>query len=190
MRKKYILIYFILLLFSCSNDNNQLSPTELDINAPREIDWPDLLPVAFSIDAVLDKYLPLLEPFADDDPQADEIYQQMMDEINNAPVNHEIEQQHVKIPGFIAPLVIKDGKISQFLLVPYFGACIHVPPPPMNQIVLVKPAIGQEIKLEHAYFPLWVTGILQVEQQDTDIGSAGYKIESALIELYEYEVLL
>ena len=56
----------------------------------------------------------------------------------NAPVNTELDGKQVKIPGFIVPLdVAKDGTVSEFFLVPYFGACIHVPPPPPNQIVYV-----------------------------------------------------
>ncbi len=58
-------------------------------------------------------------------------------------VNTKLSETKVKIPGFVVPLVVNDnGVVSEFFLVPYFGACIHVPPPPPNQIVYVKLAGG------------------------------------------------
>ncbi len=53
-------------------------------------------------------------------------------------VNKSLEGATVRLPGFIVPLeAVKSGDVSEFLLVPYFGSCIHVPPPPPNQIVYV-----------------------------------------------------
>ena len=47
--------------------------------------------------------------------------------------------QYVKLPGYVVPLESDaGGLLSEFLLVPYYGACIHVPPPPSNQIVYVR----------------------------------------------------
>jgi hypothetical protein len=44
----------------------------------------------------------------------------------------------VRMPGYLLPLDVIGAKVTEFLLVPYIGACIHVPPPPPNQIVYVK----------------------------------------------------
>ena len=70
---------------------------------------------------------------------------------------------------------------------PYFGACIHVPPPPVNQTVFVTVAEGQEIPADTAYMPIWVSGQMNVERLDKEIGVAGYTIEAAMIEPYEEE---
>jgi hypothetical protein len=62
--------------------------------------------------------------------------------------NSKLNQLRVKIPGFIVPLDNRpDGRVQEFFLVPYFGACIHVPPPPPNQIVYVK-ALAREARLD------------------------------------------
>ncbi len=53
-------------------------------------------------------------------------------------VNQKLDNQEVRIPGFVVPLEGDAKKITAFLLVPYFGACIHVPPPPTNQVVYVS----------------------------------------------------
>jgi hypothetical protein len=102
-----------------------------------------------------------------------------------APVVSALDGREVKLPGYIVPLGIDpDGSVSEFLLVPYFGACIHVPPPPSNQIVHVRSAKG--IKLEELYQPFWVTGAMQVEQVESDLANAGYRIANAGVEPYSY----
>lgn len=177
-------------LFACGEqDTNSLTDEELSIEAPREIKWEALIPLGFEPDTIAAKYMPLLEAFEDDDPKADETYQQMMSEINSAPLNTEMQDKNIKIGGFIAPLAYSEGNIVQFLLVPYFGACIHVPPPPSNQIILVKTAEGQAIDGDMAYYPVWVSGMIKVDKQTTEFGEAGYQISDAITELYEYTVL-
>lgn len=102
-----------------------------------------------------------------------------------APVVAELNGREVKLPGYIVPLGINEqGMVNEFLLVPYFGACIHVPPPPSNQIVHVQSEPG--IKLEALYQPFWITGAMQVEHVESDLANAGYKITSASIEPYTY----
>lgn len=103
----------------------------------------------------------------------------------NAPVVAELDGREVMLPGYIVPLGISDrGEVNEFLLVPYFGACIHVPPPPSNQIVYVTSDRG--VKLEALYQPFWVTGPMQVEQTESDLANAGYRIVASAIEPYIY----
>lgn len=101
-------------------------------------------------------------------------------------VNQKLSEAKVKIPGFVVPLVVDDkGVVSEFFLVPYFGACIHVPPPPPNQIVYVKLA-GGGVRLgldEDAY---WVTGTLHTQTNGTSRATAAYTLDASRMELYKY----
>ncbi len=68
----------------------------------------------------------------------------------DAPVVKELDGQQVKLPGYIVPLeVSEEGRTTEFLLVPYYGACIHVPPPPSNQIVHIFSEMG--VRVEDLY---------------------------------------
>jgi len=102
-----------------------------------------------------------------------------------APVNAELDGKVVKIPGFIVPLdVAQDGTVSEFFLVPYFGACIHVPPPPPNQIVYVSAPKG--IALDSIYEAYWITGILKLQNKSTRLGAAAYSVVADKVEIYKY----
>ena len=102
-----------------------------------------------------------------------------------APVVADMHGRHIKLPGYIVPLGITDAmEVEEFLLVPYFGACIHVPPPPSNQIVHVRSTTG--IKLADLYQPFWITGVVQVEHVESELASAGYRLEGAHVEPYIY----
>jgi uncharacterized protein len=88
----------------------------------------------------------------------------------------------VKIPGYIVPL--EDGKtgMKEFLLVPYFGACIHTPPPPSNQIIHVKPQPAP--KGFRSMDTVWVSGKLKTLRSDTTMGASSYRMEATLVEPY------
>ena len=97
----------------------------------------------------------------------------------------EYDKQRVKLPGFVVPIELGDeGKVSEFLLVPYFGACIHYPAPPPNQIVYVT--MKDPIELASMWEPVWLTGELRVENRYSELGSAGYTMQGDLIEEYVY----
>jgi hypothetical protein len=102
----------------------------------------------------------------------------------NAPVVKSLDGQNIRLPGYIVPLeVSEEGRTTDFLLVPYFGACIHVPPPPSNQIVHVKSELG--VKLDELYQPYWVEGPLQVKASSSELADAGYQMEAEKIYAYE-----
>jgi hypothetical protein len=102
----------------------------------------------------------------------------------NAPVVKALDGQNIRLPGYIVPLeVSEEGRTTEFLLVPYFGACIHVPPPPSNQIVHVKSEVG--VKLDELYQPYWIEGALQVKASTSELADAGYQMEADKIYLYE-----
>ncbi len=101
--------------------------------------------------------------------------------------------QQVRIPGYLLPLEVSADKSTEFLLVPYVGACIHVPPPPPNQIVYVKTDSKKGYKVKNLFQPVWVNGIITAQSMEKDLylvdGSAGvdigYSIKAARIEPYK-----
>lgn len=100
-------------------------------------------------------------------------------------VVEELDGERVKLPGFIVPLeVVDEGKVKEFLLVPYFGACIHYPAPPPNQIVYVT--LPKAIEIESMWDPVWVTGEIRGESRHSVLADAGYSMTAELIEEYEY----
>lgn len=119
----------------------------------------------------------------DGDPRAMAALQTMREAWDKAPVEASLNGTRIKIPGFIVPLDGERGKLREFLLVPYFGGCIHTPPPPANQIIAVvldKPA---KIQMMDA---VWVSGVLETTRSDTSMGSAGYRLKGMKVETYVY----
>ena len=92
----------------------------------------------------------------------------------------ELNGQRVRIPGYLLPLEMTDTKVKEFLLVPYIGACIHVPPPPPNQIVHVNIVQMDGYRIKTLYEPVWVSGEISVKSMAKDLylvdGSAGVDI--------------
>jgi len=146
-----------------------------------EISWKDLIPPDQKVKIEVEKNdIGLIEH---DDPRIKILAQQRL---TNASVNQLLDGERVKIPGFIVPLEMDTKAISEFLLVPYYGACIHVPPPPANQIIYVKSPLDRPYTGEQ-FDTVWVTGIMRVEQYSSGIGDAGYAIQATAIQPYERE---
>lgn len=150
-----------------------------------EIEWADLIPADFAADAIMARYTEQVAELEDGSSEASELYAQMQEEFNNAPVNGEMNEAFIKIPGFIAPLEYDGTLITEFLLVPYFGACIHTPAPPVNQTVLVRMATGEGIKTEDSYWPVWIKGKITTESTSTDLAESGYYMQNAVMEPYQ-----
>jgi uncharacterized protein len=87
----------------------------------------------------------------------------------------------VRVPGFMVPLEDDADAVTEFLLIPYFMACIHVPPPPPNQMVLVKMAGAKKQKV--MWEPIWVQGQLRVTE--TSSKEVFYTMTGVLVERYE-----
>jgi len=97
----------------------------------------------------------------------------------------ELNGKNIKLPGFIVPLEFDDDQtITQFFLVPYFGACIHLPPPPPNQMVLVDYPEG--LQMEALYTPFWISGKLSIQIVENEVGISAYAMEMDSLEVYEY----
>ena len=97
------------------------------------------------------------------------------------PVVESLTGKRVHIGGYIVPLDFEATRITDFLLVPFVGACIHVPPPPANQIIYVK--IDQGFDVRGSFDPVWVTGTLKVTPTFTGLAEAGYSIEADKVDL-------
>ena len=117
-------------------------------------------------------------PFAeDDDPLSGWTY-------GTEPVRA-LDGKFVKLPGFVVPLESDEGGLlDEFLLVPYFGACIHVPPPPPNQIVYVR--LEEPYELTDIWEPYWIIGTIETKTWSGDIADTVYQLAGQRVEKYEY----
>lgn len=92
----------------------------------------------------------------------------------------ELNGKRVSLGGYVVPLDFEATSIKEFLLVPFVGACIHVPPPPANQIVYVKSAEGFEVT--GSFDAVRVTGTIRTETAFTGLADAGYSLEAEVVE--------
>jgi hypothetical protein len=101
----------------------------------------------------------------------------------DAPIVESLNGELVKIPGFVVPLEGDNETTTEFLLVPYFGACIHVPPPPANQIVYVK--FSDAVPIDNLYDAVWVTGTLTTNGWEGDLATVGYSLSGISVSPYD-----
>lgn len=93
-------------------------------------------------------------------------------------MNAGLDGREVAIAGYVVPIQLLRGAVDEFLLVPTYGACIHVPPPPANQIVRVTIDKAQPLA---AMSVVWVTGTLRVREENHPSARSGYRIAGARI---------
>ena len=149
----------------------------------RELEWEDLMPEDWDPFSGLDALLSDdVQNLADDSAQAETLMNAYREAVRSAPVVGELDGRQVRLPGFVVPLDFQEMETSEFLLVPYFGACIHVPPPPSNQIVYVRTVAGYP--LEELFDPVWVTGVIRTQAHLNEVGDAGYTMQATIIEPY------
>jgi len=104
--------------------------------------------------------------------------------VDMAPIVKTLDKQQLKLPGYMIPIKFNASSVSEFLLVPYVGACVHTPPPPENQIVYVslkKPMVTQDF-----WTPVWVSGMMKNQISMTKFATAGYHMTEAATEVYDY----
>ena len=94
-----------------------------------------------------------------------------------------LEGKLVRIPGFVVPLDDFQEEGAEFLLVPYYGACVHTPPPPPNQIVMVEMGSKKAIKL-NLFDAVWMSGRLKIASVESPYGTVGYQLEGLKVEPY------
>lgn len=145
----------------------------------REIRWDELVPKDW--DPMKDLKGLDFASLSDADPRAIELMRKLRQVWDNAPANPAMDGQSVRIPGYVVPLEESADGLKEFLLVPYYGACIHSPPPPANQIIHVLP---QKASRFRSMDPVWISGTLVREKVDSYMGAAGYRMQAQKVEAY------
>ena len=135
---------------------------------PQELEWSDLVPKDYEYET----------------PDVEHIGQAMAGpQTINAPVVASLDGKTVKIPGFVVPLEGDENTVTEFLLVPYFGACVHVPPPPSNQIIHVTFPKGAPA--EAMYDPIWLTGTIRTQEWKGELAQVGYTMTGTAVAPYD-----
>ncbi len=176
-RSLWKMVLLLGLVLSCSVAN-AASPDY------RVIEWTDLMPPE-DLEALLNPpdYVTSIEDGSIRDQIASQLGSSAAGRLDNryeqalrsTAVREEFAGQKVRVPGFIVPLDFNDEqRITAFFLVPYFGACLHLPPPPPNQIIYANfdPGIG----MDDIYSPYWLEGTLEVSLEETELGTSAYSM--------------
>ena len=144
----------------------------------KTVEWFELIPekeaeILSTIDLIIDHS-------GKTNPLEEGIYQQALTSTNVIP---EMNGQLIRIAGFVMPLEFRDQAITQFLLVPFFGACIHVPPPPPNQIILVDYPKGLDV-VRNMESPVWITGKIETTLLENEMASTAYYLQADGVKEY------
>jgi hypothetical protein len=182
---RYTLIKVLLGLFSLSFSVSVFSQTP----GYQKITWDDLLNEEWYQQMKKDMASYGRMAFLKDgSEEAEKLMASMRKKLDEAPISTKYINQKIRMPGFVVPLdAVRNGQ-REFLLVPYFGACIHTPPPPANQIVLVTPHPQLNLsKTLESMEVIWVEGELKESRTKTASGVSGYSLEA--IQVYPYKAL-
>lgn len=173
------------LVFTCES---QAQSTSYE-----EIEWIQLMPKD-DLDALLNppEYLYDIEDGSEQDTlnsldakpfenEQDKRYQQALSSVR---VIESYNNKKLRIPGFIVPLESEEGqRITEFFIVPYFGACLHMPAPPPNQIIYVK--FEQGVDLKSLYDAFWFEGTLTINTVENELGTSAYQLKLDNVLPYE-----
>ncbi|MEP4952978.1 MAG: DUF3299 domain-containing protein [Paracoccaceae bacterium] len=88
--------------------------------------------------------------------------------------------QIVRLSGFVVPIDYSGTGVTSFILVPYVGACVHVPPPPANQLVFVTTQIPFESP--KLFEPVRVIGKFGISSVSTHLAQVGYSLTADSVE--------
>ncbi len=146
---------------------------------PVEIKWDDLMPEG-EFERLQAMYEEQIRMLYQADPIVEGSDADKAIQFGTFNVVEELDGMNVRIPGYIVPLDLQDGKVSEFLLVPYFGACIHSPPPPPNQTVFVT----SKEPIVFSWDAFWLEGTMKTEKAESELASAAYTLVLSKIEPY------
>ena len=144
---------------------------------PIDIQWDDLVPEGAQATEDVNALLGIHDP--GDAPLPEQTA------IDETQVVTEYNDKTIRMPGYLIPLDFGSEGSKQFLLVPYVGACIHVPPPPANQIVLVT--TEEPYQSQGLFEPVYVTGRMNTAVTTTEYAEVAYALSAEDIEIYVYE---
>ena len=136
----------------------------------KELNWDDLVPKDWNPNSVFE-HLSDEEFMALTEDEYFALREEAQKILDTAPTVDSLHGKMVRIPGYLLPLEFKETKIKEFLLVPYFGACMHTPPPPANQIIHGK--LRSEFALTELYEPVWISGKLSAIRSQKQLGESG-----------------
>lgn len=142
--------------------------------AVTEVTWEDLIPPGVPYSEIIGEGE--LDEFND-------TWNPIFDE-NATKLNETLDGALIKLPGFIVPFDLSPDGVTEFLLVPYMGACIHTPPPPANQLVMVNTKTPWPV--DRPWDAVWVTGTMRTQLQSTNLGQTGYALSAVSMELYTW----
>jgi len=142
-----------------------------------EVIWDDLIPRKWLGEIKLQMAaIGRLGFLVDGSEEADDAMQKLRKKWDTAPIEMKYLDKPIRIAGYVVALDTNRSTMSEFLLVPYFGACIHLPPPPANQTILVK--FEKPIKRIDSMETVWVEGFLRDSRVDTGLAVTGYSLEA------------
>jgi hypothetical protein len=167
-------------IFAKSGDSISAEETQF-----QTVEWVDLIPPEV-LEILLNPpaYISEIEDGSPEDQITSQISNATLEEeedvyqraLASTDVNTELDGQSVRIPGFVVPLEFDEAQtISQFFLVPYFGACLHMPPPPPNQIILVDAPAG--VQMAALYEPFWIEGQISTTVSENDMAKSAYAMQ-------------
>jgi len=161
---------------------------DFEVENPEDVlavKWEDLMSEA-DLQAILNAPPVYHDGFGWDDKLINNPEQEAyMQALQSFDVNPELLDKRILIPGFVVPTAYNDDrKVTEFFLVPFFGACIHVPPPPPNQIIHVNYPDG--LQLDNYYEAYYVLGTLSGKVVRNDLASSAYSLSAEAVEIYKY----
>lgn len=150
----------------------------------REIGWEELLPEGEE-ERLAQLYQQQMAMLYSGGPIAEGSAADQMVQIGTFNTVPELNETKVRIPGYTVPFEFgANAEIKEFLLVPYYGACLHAPPPPPNQTVFV--IADEPIRLRDLAQAVWIEGTLYTQTQESELADAAYTIRVDRVETYTY----
>jgi len=148
----------------------------------RETRWYELVPAGWDPNQQARQIRQGMRDLRDSDPRAVAMLQKLRAIWNDAPINASLDGAAVRIPGYVVPLEESSRGLKEFLLVPYFGACIHSPPPPSNQIIHVS--LKRPVPGVHAMDVVWISGEIHGEHSASTMGTSSYAMNAVAVAPY------
>ena len=162
---------------------NQSTASKVDKDGFEEIIWEDLMPEGEE-ERLREMYAQQMqELYSSNNPIQEGSAADKATQMGTFNVVEEMAGTKIKLPGYTVPLDYSpNAEITEFLLVPYFGACLHAPPPPPNQTLYVK--TDKPIRITDLAQAVWVRGTLTTDRQESELADTAYTL--ILDDLTEY----